>query len=313
MNSPSMESKAQNSPTPGYIERCSDNLIIQAIGTKVSFQVREDCCTWSTWFPPLSWCSYFGGYLMLKRPLPKDRDSRWIVLPSPCPVSRPGCTPQVAGWALLTQINQSHKCVPFSLKKSSTMSCWIQKEERGHIHIQVRWRDVLMAKSVLFVKTQCCVFVLFSSKAAKLSLAFHLSQARDHKRPGFFPGAELKLELSSWSPSVSQCECVSLFVLRVCFLSPLFFSLSPTDWLSHLVSTSLSLSLSSVCLSLWQPHKLLLNMHHAQTVLLLLCAGITDSFCTLSGRESSCSNSSHCLPSNSSYSFVCFNCLQLKE
>lgn len=86
--------------------------------------VREDCCTWSAWFPPLSWCSYFGGYLLLKRTLPEDRDSGWSVFPSPCLVPQP--VPQVAGWAALTEINHSHKLVPFSLKKSPTAtSCWL--------------------------------------------------------------------------------------------------------------------------------------------------------------------------------------------
>lgn len=136
-----------------------------------------------------------------------------------------------------------------------------------------------MAKSVLFVKTQSCVFVLFRSKAAKLSLAFNLSQGPDHKPPGFFSGAELTLELSSFCPSV--CHNVSVFH----YLSSRSVScphpLSLTDWLSHSVSTSLS----SVCLSLWHPHERLLSTHHAQTVLLLLCASLTDCFSTLSGGE----------------------------
>lgn len=85
--------------------------------------------------------------------------------------------------------------------------------------------------------------VLFSSKAAKLSLAFHLSQGPGHKPSGFFPGAELKLELSPCSPCVTMWVCFTIcpqgwFPVP----PPPFFLFLLTNWLSHSVSTSLSLS-----------------------------------------------------------------------
>lgn len=50
------------------------------------------------------------------------------------------------------------------------------------------------------------------------------------------------VKLSSSSLAVWQCECVTLFVLRVYFLSPPTpFSFSLYYWLSHSVATSLSL------------------------------------------------------------------------
>ena len=127
MNSPWMESKAQNSPW--WIRPFAQSFL-----SNTCVPVREQCCTWSTWFPPLSWCSYFGGYLMLKSPLPGDREIQAGVS-SPPPAPSPN---QAAPRKLLTQINQSHKCVSFSLMKSSTTtSCWVQKKERWHIHIHV--------------------------------------------------------------------------------------------------------------------------------------------------------------------------------
>lgn len=159
-------------------------------------------------------------------------------------------------------------------------------------------------KSSLFVKIQSFVFVLFRLQGRKLVISFpSRKKGPDHKPPGSCLRAQLKRRLNCCS-SVSQCECVSLFVLRVCFLSPTPFSLSLSLTESHLV---LSLSLSSLSLFFPLTASGALTQHTSctQTVLLLLCAGIADSFCTLNGRESSCRNHSHCFPSNSSYSFVC--------
>lgn len=110
-----------------------------------------------------------------------------------------------------------------------------------------------------------CFVVLFSSTAAKLSSAF--PQAIHHKPPGFFPEAELKLELSSClSVCVSPCKCVSLFALWLCFYFPL----------------SLSFSLSSDC----STHIMLRQSSCFSFVL------VSENVC---GRENSRINSSHCL------------------
>lgn len=142
------------------------------------------------------------------------------------------------------------------------------------------------------------VFVLFSSKATNLSLAFHLSQDPDHKSPGVFlprDGAAAWVEPPALRLSVCHNVSVSHSLSWGSVSCPqpphhhhhTLFLLLFTSWMSHSVSTSPCLS--SLCFSLWQPRTLWLSTHPAQTVPLLLCAGITDSFCTLSGRQSSCS------------------------
>lgn len=287
-------------------------LIIKAIGTKVSsnttVHVREDRCTWSTWFPSLSWCSYFGGYL-----LPEDRDSGWSVLPSPCPVSQRGWTHTsyrlrftysdklvTQTWLLFTQKVLSHH------QHQSPQKGW------WHIHTQVRFlKRCLGGKNPVSLSKFSPLFLFFfGSKAENLSLAFHLAKkvlTTNHQAPAWEHNWSV-----GWT-AAQVCHNVSVFHYLSsgsvsCPLPP-SLSLSFSYWVT---SSSLSLSLSSLSLFFPLTASGALTQHTSctQTVLLLLCAGIADSFCTLNGRESSCRNHSHCFPSNSSYSFVCW---QLKE
>lgn len=98
------------------------------------------------------------GVTSYKRSLLKDRDSGRSVLPSPCPVSRADGSQQVVDWASLTQISQSINCVSFSLKTSLIpTSGWVRRRNDSKSTFRSR-RDVHMAKSFLFVKTQVLCF-----------------------------------------------------------------------------------------------------------------------------------------------------------
>lgn len=117
--------------------------------------------------------------------------------------------------------------------------------------------------------------VVFSSSVPQQKRCHQLSPP-EHKPPGFFPGhrAEAGL-LSVSSPPISP-------------------SLSP-NCLSRPVSTSLSVFPHSACgcssLALRQSHFFVLVSHRF--------------LCFECGGESSCSNPSRLLPSDSSHSFVC--------
>lgn len=203
---------------------------------------------WFAWFPPLFWCSYFGGYLLLKRPLPEDRDSGWSVFPSPCLVPQPACYPQVADWAVLTQINPSNKfhsrCpqLPWAAESTERMMTY------PHSRLLGRGPHGII-RSLCQNSIPCTCPTKFHG--SKVVISF--STSFPPQTTGLLPTSRNKV----WVELLLVCLCVTM---QVCFtVCPLAVFLSPPP-------PSLSLSLLR-----------LLNTHHAQTeFLLLLCAGIRE-------------------------------------
>lgn len=142
-------------------------------------------------------------------------------------------------------------------------------------------RSDLMAEFWFPVKAPSCAFVPFSSKAAKPSSAFHPARDHDHKSPCYFPSRSLfdSVDVFLLSPEAASC----------------LFSLLP----SLLLNQYLSLPFKN------SPGVFLHTSHHTQAPL-LFCAGAAGSFVMRVRREGGCSNSSPCLWSHSSSSFVCF-------
>lgn len=137
------------------------------------------CCM----FPSLFWM-LFRGLPQLKRPLPEDRDPGWSVFPSPCPVSRPDCTPQVRGLALLTQINQSHEFATFSLSRSQIItSCSIHKERNGKSTFR-SIREVTSWQDSCSLSKPSLVVLFFSAPKQqsrhKLSISHMVMTTNDH-------------------------------------------------------------------------------------------------------------------------------------
>lgn len=134
--------------------------------------------------------------------------------------------------------------------------------------------------------------LLYSPKTSSMSNLLQVSPDLHHRRPAFLSGAEVKRVLEPAFESVYHNVRVS-----ECFLFPellLVLLLSP-ERVSCPGFTSLSRS--SLCRPLGKTSH---ATHHAQTVP-LLCAGTTDSLCTLSGGAAVLAPP----PSfNSSHSFV---------
>lgn len=115
--------------------------------------------------------------------------------------------------------------------------------------------------------------LLFSPRTSGMSCLLQVSPDLHHRHPW----KEVKHVLEPASVRVSQCVLVCVFRLFPLSLT----SLSLFTWVS--VLPSFHFPVSFLVHSVVPPDMLWLGTHQAQTVA-LLCAGITDSFCTLSGR-----------------------------
>lgn len=226
------------------------------------------------------WCSCFGGVTSWwKDPSLRTEIQAGVYSPPPALCIK---HPTIYRLCLLRWITPM--CPPFSLKLST--SCCIHKGMM--VYPDSGLLGCPHEKKNLQPLCKTSVFVLFRLKAENESLAFHLTQCSDQTArllPRRWAEAWVELRLSV---CVSQC---GRFTACPQGLLPLLLTSLSFDWMNHPLSTSLSFFPHFVSPSDRQSHEPWLSTHHTQTVA-LLCAGITDSFCTLSGRESSCSNSS---------------------
>lgn len=211
MNSPWMEDMERHS---WYFRP-----LVQRFLANTTVHVSEDCSTCPVWSRYLSWCSYLEGNLILKRPLPEERDSGWSVLPSPCVVSPPGCTQQVRLSFTYSDKSVTQICPLFTQEVLNHKLLSPQNEWSPGLLEKERRRQ----KSFLFVKLTP---VIFSSKSSNVVISCpSFKKVLPTSHQAYSQEHWLELEWSSCSRlCVTMWVChnvsVSLFVLRVCFLSP---------------------------------------------------------------------------------------------
>lgn len=133
MNSPWMESKTQNSPRPGYIEGHAVIWEFRPLAQRFLSMLERPAAHGQHGYLP-SWCSYYGVTSCWKDTSRRTETQAEASSPPPCPVSQPGCTPRVTGWALLTHTNVS----PFSSRNPRPPWAASPQRQRWYIHIQVR-------------------------------------------------------------------------------------------------------------------------------------------------------------------------------